>query len=62
MFHKEKFLERVTKILCERYRQFALDYCTNPVIVKIPKYYVPCAIYKDQCVDVYNRVIYFQAG
>ncbi|CAJ0956248.1 unnamed protein product, partial [Mesorhabditis belari] len=49
---------REIKQFCDKLANFAANYCTNPDILKVPKYQFPCGLYKYQCVDIYKEVIY----
>ncbi|KAK5981809.1 hypothetical protein GCK32_000334 [Trichostrongylus colubriformis] len=43
---------------CKNMYRGARTYCFHPELLKYPKYAIPCALYKLQCIDVYTKVIY----
>ncbi|CAJ0585885.1 unnamed protein product, partial [Mesorhabditis spiculigera] len=49
---------REIKQFCDKLANFAANYCTNPDILRVPRYQYPCGIYKYKCIDVYTEVIY----
>lgn len=44
--------------LCKNQYRAARTFCFHPELLKYPKYAIPCAIYKMNCIDIYSRVIY----
>uniref|UniRef100_A0A1I7Z9E6 CPG4 domain-containing protein n=1 Tax=Steinernema glaseri TaxID=37863 RepID=A0A1I7Z9E6_9BILA len=51
---------REVKQYCDRVEKFAKTYCIIPAVLKIPTYALQCLIYKNQCIDIYTRVVYIQ--
>ncbi|EPB74264.1 hypothetical protein ANCCEY_06647 [Ancylostoma ceylanicum] len=43
---------------CKTLYRSARTFCLHPELLKYPKYAIPCALYKADCIDVYRRVIY----
>ncbi|CAI5440961.1 unnamed protein product [Caenorhabditis angaria] len=43
---------------CTRQRRTVYNYCTEPDLLKVPKYMQFCGLYKLACIDIYQRVIY----
>ncbi|VDM67122.1 unnamed protein product [Strongylus vulgaris] len=43
---------------CRTAYRAARTFCLHPELLKYPKYAIPCAMYKADCIDVYRRVIY----
>lgn len=44
--------------ICDRYGDFAKDYCVNPIVLKLPYYQKICYFYKINCIDPLTKVIY----
>ncbi|CAJ0608599.1 unnamed protein product [Cylicocyclus nassatus] len=43
---------------CRTAYRAARTFCLHPELLKYPKYAIPCAMYKADCIDVYKKVIY----
>ncbi|CAB3404675.1 unnamed protein product [Caenorhabditis bovis] len=43
---------------CTREKRTAYNYCTEPDLIKTPRYQPFCFLYKYACIDIYQRVIY----
>ncbi|GMT00176.1 hypothetical protein PENTCL1PPCAC_22350, partial [Pristionchus entomophagus] len=55
---KDYIYTRELEFYCERDRRFALAYCTNKHVLKLPRYAIRCAQYKQTCIDPLTTVIY----
>uniref|UniRef100_A0A8R1DZT4 Uncharacterized protein n=1 Tax=Caenorhabditis japonica TaxID=281687 RepID=A0A8R1DZT4_CAEJA len=53
---------REIEFWCTRTKRTAYNYCTEPDLLKVPKYMMFCGVYKHACIDVYKRVIYGSSG
>uniref|UniRef100_A0A1I7W7C1 DUF19 domain-containing protein n=1 Tax=Heterorhabditis bacteriophora TaxID=37862 RepID=A0A1I7W7C1_HETBA len=49
---------REIETYCSKQYRTARSYCKHPALLKLPKYALPCAIYKYNCIDIFTRVIY----
>ncbi|KAH7723130.1 Protein K10H10.10 [Aphelenchoides avenae] len=49
---------RELQYVCDRYGDFAKDFCVNPIVLKLPYYQKICYFYKINCIDPLTKVIY----
>uniref|UniRef100_A0AC35U4L7 DUF19 domain-containing protein n=1 Tax=Rhabditophanes sp. KR3021 TaxID=114890 RepID=A0AC35U4L7_9BILA len=55
---KKHIYFREINFICEQYEDYFKTYCTNPIVLKVPKYQKGCYMYKTFCIDVLTKVFY----